>query len=202
LKTRFSSPLSPNEISAIVRRLRKGEIGLFPTDTVYGLGCRADDVAATARVFRLKGRPLERTLPLLIGGWDQFDRLCENLRPAFRKRLLALWPGALTVVVEASSEALSLSYHCLNEGTVAVRMPDHPMLRYIIEQTGVPLAGTSANLSGGVEALTLGMVTSSIQQEVEWGWSENIPHNNAAPSAVVELTGSKPKILRSGSVTF
>ena len=203
MKATFNSPLSPKEIRAIVDHLAGGEVGLFPTETVYGLGCRVDNQTGTATIYRLKGRPLAKTLPLLIGGWDQFNRFCEDIKAAYRKRLEKLWPGPLTVVVKASPQTRSFSYHCLNSGTVAMRMPNHPNLRFIIERVGVPLAATSANPSGGKEPLSLEMVSPSIRQEVDWAWSEIIPQDlGSIPSTVVDLTGTKPRILREGIVTF
>ena len=204
MKERYSSPLSPKEIRAVVEHLRRGEVGLFPTETVYGLGCRADNLVGTATIYRLKGRPLDKTLPLLIGGWNQFESLCAKLKPAYLKRLEKLWPGALTVVVRATPAARSFSFHCIKEETVALRMPDHPTLRYVIEQVGIPLAATSANRSGGMEALSLEMVSPSIAGNVGWAWSEIIPQipGRSGASTVVDLTEAKPKILREGSIKF
>lgn len=202
MKKTYHSPLSFEELMDVVDCLRRGKVGLFPTDTVYGLGCIANSSTSTTAIYRMKQRPLEKTLPLLIGGWETFSRYSKGVNAATRKRLQKRWPGALTVVVRASTEAMSLSYHCLRDGTVAMRMPDHPQLRFIIEQLGCPLAATSANLSEGVEALSLEMVPSSIRSLAGWGWSEAIPHTQPVPSTVVDLTGKTPKILRDGGVKF
>lgn len=198
----FHSPLTTDELSEIVRLLRQGEVGLFPTDTVYGLGCRANSANSTTSIFLLKERPLDKALPLLIGGWGMFDQLCGKISRRYRNRLETVWPGALTVVVPGSRESYSLSYHCQREGTVAMRMPNHPSLRFIIEQLGIPLASTSANITGHMEALSLEMVCQSIRSQVGWAWSEPIPHNEPLPSTVVDLTGKTPVILRQGAIEF
>lgn len=202
MKNRFNSPLSFDEQRQVVGAFRAGEVGLFPTDTVYGLGCRADNAVATSTIYRLKGRSLEKSLPLLVGSWDQFHLYSGKFPAKHRKRLEMAWPGALTVVVPANAKARSLSFHCLKDGTVAIRMPNHPALRYIIEQVGTPLASTSANKSGAVEALTLEMVSPDIRNEVDFAWSEVIPNGEAIPSTVVDLTGPEPILLREGAVTF
>ncbi len=198
----YQSPLSPQELSTIVDRLRRGEVGVFPTDTVYGLGCKANSPTSTTTLYSLKERPLEKTLPLLIGGWGMFDRLCRKITRKNHERLEKLWPGALTVIVSGSHEALSLSYHCQRDGTVAMRMPDHLSLRFIIEQLTIPLAATSANITGHMEALSLEMVNQHIRSQVDWVWSEPIPHLHPLPSTVVDLTGRTPVILREGAVKF
>lgn len=202
MKTRFNSPLSPDEQRLIADAFRRGEVCLFPTDTVYGLGCRADNAVGAATIYRLKGRPIEKSLPLLIGSWEQFNQYCAKIPPKYRKRLEKVWPGALTVVVQATDKARKLSFHCLKEGTVAVRMPNHPVLRYIIEKVGLPLASTSANKSGAVEALSLEMVNLDIRREVGVAWSEVIPNGQAIPSTVVDLTGAEPVVLREGAGPF
>jgi tRNA threonylcarbamoyl adenosine modification protein (Sua5/YciO/YrdC/YwlC family) len=202
MQSKYNSPLTPRETQEIVEHLLRGQIGLFPTDTVYGLGCMANNAVGTATIYRLKGRPVDRTLPLLIGSWDQFERYSEGLKGGYSKRLAELWPGALTVVVKASRAGKALSFHCLKDDTIALRMPDHTHLRYLIEQVKTPLAATSANLSGGVEALTLGMVTQSVRTQVDWTWSEIIPHEKPIPSTVVDLTSGEPVVLRQGQVVF
>lgn len=202
MKNIFNSPLSPGEIQDVVELLRLGKVGLFPTDTVYGLGCVAASSASTLVIYRMKDRPLDKTLPLLIGGWDSFRRLAGKIRAAHRRRLEALWPGALTVVVPASREALSLSYHCQKNGTLALRMPNHPQLRYVIEHLDSPIAATSANEAGRMEALSLEMVPLSIRSRVDWAWRETIPNDAPVPSTVVDLTGKDPVVLRSGQIVF
>lgn len=198
----FQSPLTTHELAEIVDRLRLGQVGVFPTDTVYGLGCSANSPNTTTTIYRLKDRPLDKTLPLLIGGWGMFDRLCGKITKKDRARLEMFWPGGLTVVVPASREALSLSYHCQRAGTIAMRMPNHPPLRFIIEQMGVPLASTSANITGRVEALSLEMVCQDIRTQIDWAWSEPIPHNEPLPSTVVDLTGKSPVVIREGAVKY
>lgn len=202
MKKSYYSPLSWDELTRVVEHLRRGEVGLFPTDTVYGIGCIATQPVSTSRIYRIKDRPIDKTLPILIGGWDAFEKYCGKIKSGYRKRIEKHWPGGLTVVTPASRHAVGLSYHCQREGTIAMRMPDHPQLRFVIEQLGAPLAATSANLSGRVEALTLEMVPQSIREQVGWAWGETIAHHEPVPSSVVDLTGPEPVVLRAGGVEF
>lgn len=198
----YYSPLNWKELSELVDQVRLGGVGLFPTDTVYGIGCRSNSNEATMTIYRLKERPLDKTLPLLIGGWEMFDRYCGKIARRDRQRLEKLWPGALTVVVPASQAARSLSYHCQREGTIAMRMPNHAQLRFLIEQLGVPLASTSANISGKAEALSLEMVTHKLRDAIDWAWSEPIPQREPVPSTVIDLSDGKAKVLREGNLLW
>ncbi|KXK39603.1 MAG: threonylcarbamoyl-AMP synthase [Candidatus Omnitrophica bacterium] len=196
----YYSPLKWKELAELVNQVRLGGVGLFPTDTVYGIGCRANSNDSTMAIYRIKERPVDKTLPLLIGGWEMFDRYCGKIATENRQRLEELWPGALTVVVPASQAARTLSYHCIREGTIAMRMPNHARLRFLIEQLGVPLASTSANLSGKSEALTLEMVSQKLRGAVDWAWSEPIPQKEPLPSTVIDLSRGEVQILREGGI--
>jgi len=201
LKT-YASPLTPDSRSTLLASLRDGEVGLFPTDTVYGIGCRADSSEGTNRIFDIKGRDFAKTLPILIGDWEQFELFAEPIGSDYLDRLREVWPGGLTAVVRASSKGQGLSPDCLREGTLALRMPDHEDLRKLIHGLGVPLAATSANLSGEVEHLRLSEISKRIRNLVDWEWDEPIEQTEVQPSTVVDLTGETPVVLRKGGVTF
>ncbi|MCA9449931.1 MAG: threonylcarbamoyl-AMP synthase [Candidatus Omnitrophica bacterium] len=198
----FKSPLDTRSFSDMLACLRDGQVGLFPTDTVYGIGCRADSGEGTARIFDIKGRDFAKTLPILIGDWGQFEELVESSDLKFVDRLKQVWPGGLTAVVRPAGKGLRLSKDCLREGTVAVRMPAHDELRRLIRESGCPLAATSANLSGEREHLKLSDICRAIRDRVDWEWDEAIEKSEILPSTVVDLTGESPITLRQGGVTF
>jgi L-threonylcarbamoyladenylate synthase len=81
-------------------------------------------------------------------------------------------------------------------------MPDHEGLRRLIRELGVPLAATSANLSGGGEHLRLREISETIRKQVDWEWEEDIPHEEVQPSTVIDLTTAPPRVLRHGAVVF
>jgi len=140
-----SDPLADARLAA-----DRGGLIVFPTDTVYGIGCRPDVASATARLFGAKERPRGLTLPVLAGSTAaaraiaRFDDRADRL--AF-----ALWPGALTMVLPRTpvSESWDLGGE---EATIGVRVPDHPMALALL--AAGPLATTSANRSGEPPATT------------------------------------------------
>lgn len=128
----------------IAEALRDGGVAVFPTDTAYGLGGRIDRPRAVRRVFEIKRRSTDRTVPVLVLP-DQARRLAV-FSPVERAAADRFWPGGLTLVLAARNPD-GLADGLERDGTVALRVPDYPALHRVLERTG-PLVGTSANLSG------------------------------------------------------
>ncbi len=131
-------------IDEAVERLRAGGVVVFPTETAYGVGCRALDEAAVQRVIEAKGRPDGKPLPILLPDADAL-RKRQVLSP-----LLALgdafWPGPLTVVVPAFPGLPAAV--TADTGMVGVRISAHPVAEALVRALGEPLVATSANRSG------------------------------------------------------
>jgi L-threonylcarbamoyladenylate synthase len=123
--------------------IRAGEAVIFPTDTFYALGVDPARPGALERLYRLKGRPDDKPVLLLIGEREWARRLW--LMDDTRLEVLAarFWPGPLTIVAAPSASAPRLPGHGL-----ALRLPDHPPTLGFLRRVGVPLTGTSANPTG------------------------------------------------------
>lgn len=129
----------------------RGELIVIPTDTVYGLACDAFSPAAVARLLEAKGRGRTSPPPVLVPGLPTLDALAEEVPDAARTLVKAFWPGALTLILPARE---SLAWDLGDtHGTVALRMPAHPIALELLSETG-PLAVSSANLSGKPAART------------------------------------------------
>jgi len=129
----------------LAARIDEGAVGVLPTDTAFGLVAPIDRASAVKRVFRIKGRSLEKTVPVLVTA-GQAESLAE-FTPIERSAAGRFWPGPLTLVLRARRPE-SRSPGLVREGTVALREPDHPALLRLLDRTG-PLVGTSANPAGG-----------------------------------------------------
>jgi len=172
----------------------RGGLIVFPTDTVYGIGCRPDVASATARLFGAKERPRGLTLPVLAGSTAaaraiaRFDDRADRL--AF-----ALWPGALTMVLPRTpvSESWDLGGE---EATIGVRVPDHPMALALL--AAGPLATTSANRSGEPPATTCDALVEVFGEAVDVYLCQDDALAGAA-STVVSLVGEL-EIVRVGAV--
>jgi tRNA threonylcarbamoyl adenosine modification protein (Sua5/YciO/YrdC/YwlC family) len=174
-----------------------GHLVVLATDTVYGIGTRPDDPAATERLFEAKGRPVELTLPVLVPSTAAareiaaFDERAEVLA-------LAFWAGPLTLVLPRT--AASRGWHLGGAPeTVGVRMPHHPLALAVLARTG-PLAVTSANRSAEPTPATCEGVERVFGDAVDVYLCEGEPLRGTA-STVVDLTSVEPRLLREGAVS-
>ncbi len=132
--------------------LKRGGIVAFPTDTVYGLGACANRHQAVERVYQVKERPRSMALPLLLAHTLQISEVAEPVPPIAWLLAHNFFPGALTIVLHKSNSVPDI----ITGGgiTVAVRIPAHPIPVALADGLGMPIVGTSANLSGKPSVLT------------------------------------------------
>lgn len=170
----------------------RGELIVIPTDTVYGLACDAFSPDAVQRLLDAKGRDRSSPPPVLVPGVPTLDALAEDVPDAARTLVKAFWPGALTLILPARE---SLTWDLGDtHGTVALRMPNHPIALELLSETG-PLAVSSANLSGQPAARTareafdaLGDAVSVYLEAGEVGEAESNGHSNG--STIIDFTRS------------
>ncbi|MFE7583153.1 L-threonylcarbamoyladenylate synthase [Streptomyces gardneri] len=181
-------------IDAAVTALGRGRLVVLPTDTVYGVGADAFDPQAVARLLAAKGRGRHKPSPVLVGSKDQLDGLVSELPGRAAELIEAFWPGGLTLVLRHRP---SLSWD-LGEtgGTVAVRMPDHPLTLELLAAAG-PMAVSSANLTDRPSPedcdAALGMLGDSVSVYLDGG-----PTAGPVSSSIVDLTGDAPVLVRAG----
>ncbi|MBF6978076.1 threonylcarbamoyl-AMP synthase [Aerococcaceae bacterium zg-BR22] len=136
-----------NQIKEAAEQLRKGHIVAFPTETVFGLGAIATDEQAVSRVFAVKGRPKDNPLIVHVSSIEQVQSYVESISPMAQQLMDAFWPGPLTIVFPQKKGVLAPSV-TPDKDTVAIRMPNQAETLRLIEATGIPLVGPSANKSG------------------------------------------------------
>ncbi|WP_083733625.1 L-threonylcarbamoyladenylate synthase [Actinomadura sp. CNU-125] len=183
-------------IAEAVSAVRRGELVVLPTDTVYGVGADAFTPTAVSALLKAKGRGREMPPPVLVGSVRAATALVEDLGPYGQDLIDEFWPGGLTLVCRANR---SLMWDLgETKGTVAVRMPMHELAVELLKETG-PLAVSSANLSGSPAARTAAeaeeMLGDSVSVYLDGGTSG---HGDA--STIVDLTGPAPRLLRAGAV--
>jgi L-threonylcarbamoyladenylate synthase len=182
------------DAAAIVRR---GGIVVLPTDTVYGVGASLDHPAALDRIFACKGRPLDQTLPVLLGSFYSLERVAAEPTPSVQRLMEYYWPGALTIVVPAKA---GLPRAVVGPGeTVGVRVPADRSARALIDLTGGALAVTSANRSGEPPALDAESAHRFLGGSVD-AILDGGPMIGTTASTVVRTTGTTLEVLRAGSI--
>ena len=178
--------------------LADGGLVAIPTETVYGLAANALDADAVERIFTAKGRPA--TNPLIVHVADaRMARSLAGAWPTAAERITtALWPGPVTVIVPRGPRVPT----AVTAGgpTVAVRCPEHPLARRLIEKVGLPLAAPSANRSTQLSPTTAGHVLEGLGGRVDL-ILDGGPCGRGIESTVVDCTVDPPRILRPGPIS-
>lgn len=184
-------------LAAAAQSARRGDLVVMPTDTLYGLGCDAFKKHAVGALFRAKGRGRDMPLVVMVGSRKAFDGLTHRLPKSARALADAFWPGALTIIVE---HGRSLDWDLGDtDGTVAVRMPLHPVPLEILREVG-PMAVSSANKTGEPPPVT------AEEGRAQLGYSARVylddgPCPAAVPSTIVDVTGDAPQVVRDGALS-
>ncbi|MFV0373983.1 L-threonylcarbamoyladenylate synthase [Microbacterium sp.] len=179
----------------------RGELIVMPTDTVYGLAADAFSSAAVARLLAAKGRGRQSPPPVLVAGVTTMKALVAEVPSQVEELIERFWPGGLTIVLPAQP---SLSWDLGDTGgTVAVRMPDHPLAREVLEECG-PLAVSSANLTGRPPAIAVDDAVDMLHDAVAV-YIDGGPSVHGAASTIIDatglVTGERPvRVLREGVV--
>ncbi|MEX2458136.1 MAG: L-threonylcarbamoyladenylate synthase [Actinomycetota bacterium] len=185
----------PDAIALAAAALAAGQLVVVPTDSVYGLAADPSLPGAVSRLFEAKGRPRTLAIPVLVASLAQVARLVR-LDERARRAIGAHWPGALTLVLPRR-EGVTWDLGD-RPGTLAVRMPDHPVALELLTQAG-PLAVTSANPTGEPTPDTAGEVRDLLGDAVSV-YLDAGPSPGGTPSTVLDLSGPEAVVLRAGAL--
>jgi L-threonylcarbamoyladenylate synthase len=197
MKTEVLRADHTSAIEHAVDVLKHGGLVVFPTDTVYGLAALPFKGEYVEGLFSAKGRNNSRAIALLIGDYADLPKVVDHFDETSTRLAHRFWPGPLTLVVPKLTglpEALS------QDGTIGVRMPDHPIALALLRQIG-PLAVTSANISGQENANTAEEVYRQLNGRIhlilDGGRS-----SGGVPSTVISCAGASMTILREGPISL
>lgn len=187
------------QVRQAITILKRGGIVACPTDTVYGVGAAINIERAVERVYLIKGRPHSRALPILLADKEQIGEVAKTVPPIARRLADRFMPGPLTIVLPKADSVSDTVTGGLK--TIAVRIADHPIPTAVVRGLGVPIVGTSANLSGSQSALTAEEVRAQIGDKVDM-----IIDGGRCPggreSTIIDLSGQIPLILRQGPISL
>ncbi len=194
----------PKSIDAAADRLAAGGLVAFPTETVYGLGARADDDAAVARIYAAKGRPTDHPLIVHVTDAAQAGAFAAEWPPLAERLAAAFWPGPLTLILARQPQQASAA--AAGQPTIGLRCPDHPLAQALLRaaaQRGVAgVAAPSANRFGRISPTTAAHVESEFAEA-----SPAVTVLDGGPcavgieSAIVDCSRGRPVLLRPGSLS-
>ena len=186
------------ELKVVCNLIRNGELVIFPTETVYGIGANALDENAVGKIFIAKGRPSDNPLIVHIADRTKVEEIAEDITEMEQILIDEFMPGPFTIILKRKPEVPDIVTAGLD--TVAVRMPDNIIARAIIQFAGVPIAAPSANISGKPS----GTSVDDIRAELEGKVSAIIDGGETEiglESTVVKVVDEVPVILRPGKIT-
>jgi L-threonylcarbamoyladenylate synthase len=178
--------------------VQEGQLVVLPTDTVYGIGADAFSPVAVAKLLAAKGRGRNAPPPVLVGSVRAAAALTQSLGAYGQDLIDEFWPGPLTLVFRASSTLVWDLGDTM--GTVAVRMPLHPVALDLLRRTG-PMAVSSANKHGKPSATTADEAEAQLGEAVAV-YLDGGPCADSVPSTILDLTGTVPRLLRAGVISI
>ncbi len=198
METLYLSAENPDTAVIAGKIIQQGGLVAIPTETVYGLGANGLDEAAVAKIFEAKGRPQDNPLILHVSETAEIEKFCHSIPEAAYTLAEKFWPGPLTIVLPARDTVPKRTTGGLS--TVAVRCPDCQVTREIIRCAGVPIAAPSANISGKPSTTTAQHVRHDHDGRID-AIVDGGPCRVGVESTIVDLTESRPRLLRPGGIT-
>jgi L-threonylcarbamoyladenylate synthase len=200
-KTETASSKAQNETlensSTAVQALKRGDVIVFPTETLYGLGADALNDAAVEKVFQLKGRNPHNPMPVLVADHEMLHTLVAKVPTVARKLMERYWPGPLTLVLPGQKNIPKPL--CNPTGGVGVRISSQPIATLLVNRLGRPLTATSANPSGEEPARTIQEAKKYFAGQIEVFVDGGILTSESG-STVVEVMEDSIRVIREGKI--
>ena len=194
---RVGSEAAEDAVRAAAAVLRAHGLVAFPTETFYGLGARALDAVALARLRDAKGRPDGKPLLVLVDSVAMVSAVAEEIPPVARELMARHWPGALTLVLRARPSVPAEV--TAGTGTIGVRLSAHPLACRLVAALGEPVTAPSANVSGQPPPTTAAAVLAQLDGRIDLVLDGGATPGGLA-STVLDATVEPPRVLREGAV--
>ena len=194
----FTTSINEDKIKQLANDLASGDIGIFPTDTVYGIGCNVFSEKSISKLFKLKNRISSKPITVLISNLQMLDELAIDITDIEYKLIEAFWPGPLTIIFHKNPKVSEVLTSNLN--TIGIRMPNHIVTQKLIEYSKNPIATSSANISDMPAATNLSDISEYFNGNVDF-MIDNGPSPIGVASTIVKVENNSLHILRQGSIS-
>lgn len=194
---KFLSLEQPRALEQAIATIQRGGVIAFPTDTVYGLGASLGHPEALARIFEIKARDHQRTLPVLLASPAELSKITHSVSPVLRAMAQSFWPGPLTIALPALDTLPAAVV--ASDNTVGVRVPDHSVALTIAQRCGGAIAATSANISGEPAACRGDEIDPALADQIDLVLDGGIAPCGLA-SSVIRPEGDTIVVIRAGAI--
>lgn len=188
LQYNMTSFVNKEDLNQALETLKQGGLILYPTDTIWGIGCDATNPEAVEKVFALKGRDKNKSMLILLHTDNQLAAYAEDI-PEVAYELIEASNRPLTIIY---SKAKNIAQNAIAaDGSIGIRIVNHPFCQQLLQRFRKPIISTSANISGDPSALTFDEITASIKNGVDYivKFGQN-DHNPGQPSIIMKLDQS------------
>ncbi len=185
-------------LKIIVEKLLNGEVIIFPTDTVFGIGCIATDTSAIEKIYKLKGREKTKSLLLNVANITTIKKFAQvSIRD--EKLIKKFMPGALSLILRVKNDT-PLSHYVVKDNKIGIRIPNNKNLLWILKKIKLPLISTSCNLSGQPSCLNAIDAEKIFKQKVIiLDTSEKL---SGTSSTIIDTTQKEIQYIREGKIKF
>ena len=183
------------ELKKAAQLIKQGGIAIFPTETVYGIGANGLDESAIKKLYQIKQRPLSKPISLLVNSIDMINSITENITKEEYSLIKKFMPGPLTIILK--KKKIIPDILTANSDTVGIRMPENEISLKLIEYAGVPIATSSANISGQESNTKVNENLKELKEKVDV-FIDGGESKIGIASTVVQIVNGSPKILREG----
>ncbi len=188
--------INKENIQKIIKILKNEGVIIFPTDTVFGIGCLFEKDTALKKLFKIKKRPKRKKIPLLVSNKEMIEGIIEGEIPSKMNKLIKLFsPGGLTYIIKAKKK---YKKYANIDGTIAVRIPDNEFLLNLINKLKKPLFATSANISGNKEINDIKKLKEVFKDKID-AIVPGEPKKNI-PSTIISFKTDLPYFIRIGAI--
>lgn len=194
----FKNNYDTQILNKLAINIKNGAVGIFPTDTVYGIGCNAFNENAINTLFKLKNRDYSKPISVLISDLKFLNDLLESISNEEKKLIKEFWPGALTIIFKKKNTVSNLL--TANLDTIGIRMPNDELCLELLKYSNIPIATTSANVSGMSAGTSVSEFYNTFNNKVDF-IIDNGNSNIGNASTIVQVIDGIPHILREGSIT-
>lgn len=178
--------------------IKNGEIVVFPTETVYGIGVNVLNEDAIKRLYNIKKRPEDKPISLLVSSIEMIEQVAKDITPLEYGLIKEFFPGPLTIILNKKDIVPDIV--TAGGNTVGVRMPANEIALKLIEYAGVPIAAPSANISGKPSGTELNTIMKEFEENVDY-YIDGGKSRIGLASTIVQVIDGIPYILRQGSIS-